>query len=174
MWGAFEFDSIMKCVSSLSLRWWAVCLQVAGWAWRPVMMRLLDWQHHWGSWRLARYECVFFFQWGLVIALLMGWKNNGSTVTLYWWNLRKERVARLFPPPQCCFRNIEILSKSNSRYIMCLSWITSHNISLHFTHHHIAPRRHVTSVFRQENSDSCCIHVGIMPAHHPAFSTIVI
>ena len=67
---------------------------------------------------------------------------------------KKERVACLFPPPQSCIRNIEIHVKSNSRYIMCLSWIISPNISLHFTHHHIAPRRQVTSVYWQGNSDS--------------------
>lgn len=56
------------------------------------------------------------------------------------------------------FRNTETRAKSNSRYIMSLSWIISPNILLHFTHHHIALWWNITSVCWQQTM----IHAAFM------------
>lgn len=83
-----------------SLREWVVCLQVTGLARGSVLMCRLDWR---ASWRLARYECVFFStkvwkQFMGFAALSMGWKKECNSVLIR-LILRKERVAHLFLLP---------------------------------------------------------------------------
>lgn len=61
------------------------------------------------------------------------------------------------PPTQSCIRNIEIHAKSNSRYIMCLSWLISRNILLHFTHHHMCGGGTIPVFSSRISNDSPCI-----------------
>lgn len=147
---------MVKYVFLLSLRQRAAHLQVAGWACASLMKCRLDWRRWWGSWSLTRYECVPFFS----VRLDNNWelfqrdekKNKRLHCNSELINSDKANGSQTLPPSQC-FRNIETRTNSKSRYIMCLSWIISPNISLHFIHSHTALLRHITSAYWQEHRE---------------------